>query len=380
MKFFHLSDLHLGKRLFEFSLLDDQSYILDRILEAAETEQPDAVIIAGDIYDKPIPPAEAVALFDSFLCRLSGLGTTVMVISGNHDSPERIAFGGRLMENSGVYVSPVYGGCTSPIYINDGFGEVCFYLLPFIKPVHVRRFYPDSNIESYTDAVRTAVEGMNVDPKKRNVLVTHQFITGASRSDSEEVSVGGTDNVDVSTVEGFDYVALGHIHSPQKIGTETVRYCGTPLKYSFSEVNHEKSVCVVELLEKGRTDVSFIPLTPLRDLREIRGSYGELTFRENYKDTNTDDYIHATLTDEDDIPDALSKLRAIYPNLMKLDYDNTRTRTQAIFSSPETSKKRSPIELFSELYEKQNGVPMDEVREGYIKKLIANIFDKEDTL
>lgn len=378
MKLFHLSDLHLGKRLFEFSLIEDQEYIIDKILDAVKSEHPDAIIIAGDVYDKPVPSAEAVALFDSFLFGLSELGTATFVISGNHDSPERIAFGGRLMQNSGTYMSPVYIGRTEPVTLCDVFGEVNFYLLPFIKPAHVRRYFPDEIIESYTDAVRLAIGHLDIDSTKRNVLVTHQFVTGASRSESEEISVGGSDNVDASVFDGFDYVALGHIHGPQKIGNDCIRYSGTPLKYSFSEAMQEKSIAVIDLKEKGDVDISFLPLAPIRDLREIRGTYAELTLRDSYKDTNTDDYLHITLTDEDDVPNALSKLRVIYPNLMKLDYDNARTRSQTEFTAAEALEKRSPIELFAELFEKQNGAPMDEYQQKYMTGLITKIWDRED--
>ena len=267
MKIIHLSDLHLGKRVHEFSMLDDQRYILKQILEHVAEEHPDAVILAGDIYDKPVPPAEAVQLFDQFLCGLAEQGVEVMIISGNHDSAERIAFGGKLMEHSGVHVSPVYDGDVKPVELEDEYGIVQFFLLPFIKPIHVRRCYAEEEIESYTDAMRTAISHMERNADARQVLVTHQFVTGAERSDSEEISVGGTDNVDVTVFDGFDYVALGHIHRPQRIMRDTVRYCGTPLKYSFSEAGHEKSLTVVELEEKGKVSIRRIPLTPKHDMR-----------------------------------------------------------------------------------------------------------------
>ncbi|MBQ2159762.1 MAG: exonuclease SbcCD subunit D, partial [Oscillospiraceae bacterium] len=219
MKLIHLSDLHLGKRVNEFSMTEDQEYILKRILNVIDAESPDGVLIAGDVYDKSVPSAEAVALFDEFLVRLAARGLKVFVISGNHDSPERIAFGSRIMEKGGVYLSPVYNGKVEPIRLEDDFGEVDLYLLPFVKPAHVRRYREDAGIQTYTDAVRCAVEDMQIDPSKRNVLVTHQFVTGASRSDSEERSVGGSDNVDAEVFGAFDYVALGHIHSPQNCGS-----------------------------------------------------------------------------------------------------------------------------------------------------------------
>ena len=272
MKLIHLSDLHLGKRVNEFSMLEDQRHILWEIIRIIDSEGPDGVIIAGDVYDKPVPPAEAVALLDEFLFSLSGRGTEVFVISGNHDSPERLAFGGRIMEHSGIHLAPVYNGNVRPVTLTDRYGDLKLYLLPFVKPAHVRRFFPEREIVSYTDAVSAAVEAMEIDMSCRNVLVTHQFVTGAVRCESEEISVGGADNVDAAVFDGFDYVALGHIHGPQQVGKPTLRYCGTPLKYSFSEAGQKKSLTVVELREKGQVEVRTVPLAPLRDMAELRGT------------------------------------------------------------------------------------------------------------
>ena len=357
--------------MYEFSLIDDQKFILEEILCLAEQESPDAVVIAGDIYDRAVPSAEAVELFDGFLRAISERHIPVLCISGNHDSPERIAFGASLMTPSGVYLSPVYNGFVEPVTLSDAFGEVRFYLLPFIKPANVRRFYPDAGIESYTDALRCAVEHMDVNPAARNVLVTHQFVTGGVRSDSEDITVGGTDNVDAAVFDGFDYVALGHLHGAQKIGRETLRYSGTPLKYSFSERNQEKSVTVVELGAKGSVSVSTLPLTPQRDMREIRGTYAELALRDNYAGTDTEDYIHAILTDENDVPNALARLRSIYPNLMKLDYDNLRTRSSAVIAAEERRRTMTDAELFAELYEKQNGQKLSDEQSAYTKAAFA---------
>lgn len=377
MRFFHLSDLHLGKRVNEFSMIEDQQYILARILSLAEEEKPDAVFIAGDVYDKSVPSAEAVQLFDDFLVRLSARTGHVFVISGNHDSPERIAFGGRLMDASGIHMSPVYTGEVSPVSLQDEWGEVRVYMLPFVKPATVRRFFADEEIVSYTDAVRAAIGAMDVDPSKRNVLLTHQFVTGAERSESEELSVGGSDNVDASVFSAFDYVALGHIHKPQNAG-KRIRYCGTPLKYSFSEAGQQKSVTCVELGEKGDLNVRTLPLVPLRDLREVRGSYMQVTARENYAGTNTQDYLHVTLTDENDVPDALGKLRAVYPNLMKLDYDNARTRGAAQLTADTSVERKTPLTLFSELYEKQNGAPLSAEQTEVLVRLIGQIWEESE--
>lgn len=379
MKLIHLSDLHLGKRVNEFSMLEDQQYILTEILRIIDEEQTDGVMIAGDVYDKTVPSAEAVALLDDFLVRLAKRDLQIFLISGNHDSPERMAFGGRLMEGSGVHLAPVYDGRVSPITLTDAYGTVNFYLLPFVKPAHVRRCFPEREITTYTDALVAAIEAMGVDTNGRNVLVTHQFVTGAARCDSEELSVGGTDNVDVSVFDPFDYVALGHIHGPQRVGRETVRYCGTPLKYSFSEAGHQKSVTVVELGSKGTVSVRTVPLIPLRDLVELRGTYEELTFRGFYEGTSYQkDYVHITLTDEEDVPDAMRKLQIIYPNLMKLDYDNRRTRAGARLDGAEDAEQKSPLELLEEFYEKQNGQPMGEEQQAFARAWMERIWEEDE--
>ena len=377
MKFVHISDLHLGKRIYDFSMLDDQKHILGEILKVIDSEAPDAVLIAGDVYDKSIPSIEAVELLDDFLYELSGRDLQVFLISGNHDSPERLAFASRLISPTGIHLSPVYSGAVEPVVLTDGSGPVDIYLLPFVKPAHVRRLFPDAKIESYNDALRTAVEALHIDRGRRNVLVTHQFITGAARSDSEEISVGGTDNVDASVFDGFDYVALGHIHGPQNIGSERIRYCGTPLKYSFSEVSHEKSVTVVDMDKDGDLAVRTVPLRPLHDMREIEGTYEELTYRPAYEGTNTDDYLHITLTDEEDVPDAIGKLRLIYPNLMCLDYNNSRTRAAGMLSDIADVERRSPLDLFGEFYEQQNGRPMSDEQEAFAREIMEKIWEEK---
>lgn len=376
MKFIHLSDLHLGKRVNEYSMLEDQEYILKKILRIVAEEKPDGILIAGDVYDKPIPPAEAVQLFDDFLVQLSRLKQQVFVISGNHDSPERMAFGGRIMDAGGIHISPVYNGEVQPFSLTDDYGTVDIYLLPFIKPAQVRRFAEDE-IGSYTEAVAYAISKMPLQAGHRNLLVTHQFVTGASRSESEELSVGGADNVDANVFAPFDYVALGHIHSPQNCGADSIRYCGTPLKYSFSEAGDKKSVTVVELKEKGNVTYRTIPLVPKHDLVELRGSYAELTLKSFYENTSwQEDYTHITLTDEEDIPDAVGKLRTIYRRLMKLDYDNRRTRSQTEIDGAEGTETKSPLELFSDFYALQNNQPMNAEQTAFMSELIEKIWEE----
>lgn len=377
MKLFHLSDLHLGKRLGEFSLLEDQAYILNEILGLADAEMPDGILLAGDIFDKSVPSAEAVALFDGFLSQLAARELAVFVISGNHDSPERIAYGGSVMRKSRVYVSPVYDGTVQPVTLEDGYGPVDIFLLPFVKPAHVRRWYPDEPLETYTDAVACAVAHMPVKADRRNVLVTHQFVTGAARCESEEISVGGSDNVDAAVFSAFDYVALGHIHSPQNVGTARIRYCGTPLKYSFSETAQEKSVTVVELGRKGELAVRLLPLRPMRELLQLRGTYLELTSRAFYASLDRNAFVHITLTDEEDVPEALGRLRVVYPNLTRLEYDNRRTRSATEITGPQETVRKSPLDLFSEFYLQQNNQPMTEEQTAFLRELTQKIW--EDT-
>ncbi|MBR2099417.1 MAG: exonuclease SbcCD subunit D [Firmicutes bacterium] len=374
MKLIHLSDLHLGKRVNEFSMIEDQEYILKKIINIIDDEAPNAVILAGDIYDKSIPSAEAVQLFDEFLVQLANRKLEVFVISGNHDSPERIAFGSRLMDASGIHLSPVYNGEVKPFVLKDSYGEVAVYMLPFIKPTTVRRFF-DEEIATYTDALKCAIAHMEVDPARRNVLVTHQFVTGAKRSESEEKVIGGLDNVEASVFEPFDYVALGHIHSPQNCGSKKIRYCGTPLKYSFSEAEDEKSVTVVELNEKGSLTLRTVPLEPKRDMVELKGSYDELMARSYYENTTwQEDYTHITLTDEEDVPEAIGRLRTVYHGLMKLDYDNMRTRSNREVQGVADVETKTPYELFSDFYELMNNQEMSEDQSAFLNALIEKVW------
>lgn len=379
MKFLHVSDLHLGKRLNEFSLIEDQRYILFKILNKIDESKPDAVLIAGDVYDKGIPSVEAVALFDEFLCHLAEKNLEIFIISGNHDSAERMTCGAKLMEKSRVHFSPVYDGNVTSFKMEDNFGPVNIFLLPFIKPAIVKAVFPDEaeNIETYTDAVKCALNHMDINWNERNVLVSHQFVTGSLRCDSEDISVGGSDNVDASAFENFDYVALGHLHGAQKAGSDVIRYSGTPLKYSFSEVNQEKGALLVEVSEKGKINVEQIPLVPLHDLREIKGTYEELTLRKNYENTAVEDYLHITLTDEEDIPEGFGKLQVIYKNLVKLDYDNQRTRNNNEITGAVDVEKIKPIDLFNQFYQLQNNVELSEEQKNFTEQLIENIWGGE---
>jgi len=356
-------------------MLEDQEYILKIILHIAEEEQPQAVLIAGDVFDRTVAPTEALRLMDDFLDGLVGRAIKVFIISGNHDSADRLAFGSRLLDRSGVHISRVYNGQITPYVLADEYGDVNVFLLPFLKPVQIKRFFPDTEIATWTDVIGAVVEQLNVDESKRNVLLAHQFVTGATTCESEEINVGGADNVDAEVFAPFDYVALGHLHGAQSIGRATLRYCGTPLKYSFSEVHHKKSVTVVELADKGDTVVREIPLVPKREMSEVRGKYLEVTAREFYQNLNTDDYYRITLTDEEDQPDAIAKLRVIYPNLMRLDYDNKRTQTEGSVTGVADSSQYTPLELLGMLYETQNGQSLCETQRDFLNDMIEQVWN-----
>ena len=380
MRFLHTADLHIGKRVNEFSMLEDQEYILRQILKTADKEQVEAVLIAGDVYDKQVPSAEAVRLFDWFLTQLNSRKLPVFVIGGNHDSVERLSFGAQIMEESGVYLTQSYDGKVVPVRLEDEYGPVNLWMLPFLKPAMVKRFFPEQDIVTYQDALETVIGNMELNREERNLLIAHQFVTGAvtgGSEDSVEVFVGGVENVDASVFADFDYVALGHIHRTQSAGGEQIRYSGTPLKYSFSEIRHEKSVTIAELKEKGSLTVHQEPLKPLHDMREIRGSYEELVLRENYQGTDLEDYLHVILTDENDIPDVIGRLRSIYPNIMKLDYDNQRTRRNQELMKEEAAVEQSPMELLGQFFSQQNNQEMSPEQTEYARTLMETIRKEE---
>lgn len=376
MKLLHLSDLHLGKRVNEFSMLEDQKYILNQILQIVINEQVNTVLIAGDVYDKSVPSAQAVTLFDDFLTRLEALECTVLLIAGNHDSPERLAFGAHLLQKSRVYLSPVFDGRLTCCTLNDEYGPLDVWLMPFLKPSVVRPFYPEDTMESYQDAAAVVLRSNPPHQGRRSILVAHQFVTGAKTGGSEELSVGGAENIDAALFAAYDYVALGHIHSPQRVGRETVRYCGSPLKYSLSEARGTKSVTLITFNQPGEIDIKLCPLTPLHDLRPIRGTYDEVTARTFYEGTATDDYLHITLTDETEVLDAVGKLRSIYPNVMRVDYDNTRTRAGASMPEATVQDEATPMELFCRFFEWQNEKPLTERQRALLEKEIEAVWEE----
>ena len=369
MKFLHISDLHIGKRVKNYSMLDNQRDILRQIIDIINREKPDGVLIAGDIYDRMNPSEAAIECLDDFMVKLSEIDTQVFVLSGNHDSSEQIAYASRIIEASGIHMSPVYRGDVKAFTMEDEYGKLNVYMLPFIKPVHVRKCFEDEEIITYTDAVGVAVEKMNINTHERNVLVAHQFVTGASVCDVE-TNVGGLDNVEAACFKDFDYVALGHIHTPQNIVKNRIRYSGATLKYGFDE-KADKSVSVVNIGKKGDVDVTTIPLTPIRDFVSIENDFESVM--DEYKGKNIEDYVEVILTDEMDVPDAFRKLNSIFPNLMQIRYNNTRTKQIREISQVPIERELSEMELISRLYENQNNQPLTAEQTEYLEKIIKDV-------
>lgn len=374
MRFLHLADLHLGKKVNEISMIEDQKYILKQILNIIDEKEVEAVLIAGDVYDKSVPSAEAVILLDDFLNNLAKRQLKTFIISGNHDSPERVGFGAYIMSLAGIYMAKPFSGTPEKITLSDKSGKINIYMLPFIKPAIVKHFYKDEEVVTYEDAMELVMKNTKIDKRQRNILIAHQYVSGATRCDSENMPIGGIDEVSAKNFEGFDYVALGHLHGPQHIEKETIRYAGTPLKYSFSEINHKKSALIVDVKKKGDVEFEKIPLKPLHDMVEIKGLYDELTAKSFYEDMDTKSYIHVTLTDEEDKPNAMELLRTIYPNIMKLDYDNKRTRENQVINGVSEIENKSKQELFEEFFELQNNQKMNDKQRKIIDDLINKIW------
>lgn len=379
MKILHTSDLHLGIRIYERSLLEDQKAVLAQIVETAQSEQTDVCLIAGDVFDRSVASEEAVCLFDDFLTRLKEAGQRVIVISGNHDSAERIAFGNRIMNAGGIYLSPVYTGRIEPVLLEDGYGTVAFHPIPFLKPANVRPFTDKELGDDYNLAMQHVVGSCTIDRDCRNVAIVHQFITNAEPAGSERrMVVGGVDNVEASIFKDFDYVALGHLHRAQHCGEPQIRYSGTPMPYSFAEANDEKSVSIIEMKEKGNLEIKTIPITPPHAWKMLRGTFAELTDPSFFRGKGMDEaYIHITLTDEEDVYDAIGRLRSIYPNLLELQYDNSRTRsTELPEEALSAAAEKKPIEFVRELFNIQNNAEMSPEQERYLEGLIKNIWEE----
>lgn len=380
MRLMHLADLHIGKRVNGYSMLEDQRYVLQQVLELVRQEQVDAVLMAGDLYDKGVPAVEAVQLMDWFLTELAACNVCIYMISGNHDSGERLSFGARLFENSHIYMVGTYDGSMDPIVLEDAYGVLNLYLMPFIKPVYVNWFLRQEEkepVDSYDAAVAEVIRRAQVDPEQRNILVAHQTVLGAQRCESEEVSIGGLEQVSVQWFDAFDYVALGHLHGPQKVGREGIQYAGSLLKYSFSELQHVKSVPIVTIREKGDIQVERYPVRPLHEMREVRGTYAEVMSRRVYAQYSQEDYVRVILTDEEDIPEGSAKLHTVYHNLMELQYDNKRTR-KAVVPQALSEIRKAPLEYIESFYEQQNNQMMSDGQQRLAAELVEEIWGNEE--
>jgi len=380
MKFFHLSDLHIGKVVNRYSMLAEQRHVFEQIIGYIKTERPSAVIIAGDVYDRAVPSVEAVRLFDDFLTELALADVAVMIVSGNHDSPERISYASRLLSDKKLFLCGSFDGKLNKFALTDERGEVNFWLLPFVKPISVRGFFEGREIESYDDALAAILETADIDYAARNVLVSHQYYTKAGvtleRSESELAPVGGLDAIDSGLLEKFDYVALGHLHGAQSVGAAHIRYAGSPVKYSFSEWRQKKSVSLVALNEKGSLSVTPLPLTPIRDMREIKGEIEKLVSDSVSSLADREDYLRVVLTDEGEIIDPMGRLRSVYPNVMSLDFDNSRKNIDAgaIVASAEKIEKLSKYDLFADFFLNMQGSTMTAEQ----SKIMLEFLETED--
>ena len=385
MKILHLADLHLGKILQEQSLIEDQEYMLKEIIEIIKNENVEIVLISGDVYDRSVPPAEAVNLLDNFLkILIKELKIKVFIISGNHDSKDRLGFGSKIFEDEGLYIESKYNGNLRKVELEDSYGKLNIYMLPFVKPIEVKDFFEDDLENNYNTAIHKIIEKERINKEERNIIMIHQFVTAGTiepeRTESEILSLGGIENVDVSNFDDFDYVAIGHVHRPQQIGRKEARYAGTMLKYSFSEINHNKSVPVIDFKEKGNIEINLKELIPLRDMREIKGPIEELLKKENYELGNVNDYIKAVITNEETIYDAIGQIRRIYPNTLKIEIRNSKTINggQEQDLNLQKVKRKSELELFEDFYKSQNNVDLDEKQKEIIKDIISEVKDETD--
>lgn len=382
MKLIHLGDLHIGKNLLEQSLLEDQEYMLQEIIKIIKEKNIDGVLISGDIYDKGIPNIDAINLLNNFLTRLiTELKIKVFVISGNHDSKTRLNFGSKLFEKQGLYIETKYTGKLKKITLTEDNDNINIYMLPFVKPIEIREL-EKKEIKDYNEAIKIILDKEEINKNEINILMAHQFVTYQNTypetCESENINIGTLDNIDASLFFNFDYVALGHIHGAQRIGRDTIRYSGTMLKYSFSEINHKKSLVLINIKNK-QLSYELIPLTPLRDLREIKGPINELIKKENYEGTNTNDYIKAIITDEEPGYEPLARIRSVYPNTLKLEIRNSKTALNNLeLEKIERLKEKSVLELFNDFYKYQNNIDMNTEEEKIIKNIIKEQEEGEE--
>lgn len=372
MKIAHLADLHIGKMIFGYSLIDDQIYILDQIVQHCIQHDVDVVMLCGDIFDRSVPSATSIRVLNDFLTQLHDHHITVLMIAGNHDSPERIAYGQDLFAMAKIYPFGYFSGKIEPLIFQDQYGPIHFYPIPFLRLADINR-YVETPFTQYTEAFAWLIQQMNLDSSIRNICLGHQFILGSSidENGSEEMMVGGLDQIDAKIFSVFDYAAFGHIHRPQNIYANTIRYCGTPLAYSFAEENQVKSMPVITLEQKGQIQIELIPLVALRQMKTVVGRFEDLMSM-----GQSDDYVRIVLTDDHDIPDAIYDLRKHFPHLMRLEYQNVRTQYDQILNTPQIDQV-SPLELIEQFYESQNNQSLSDEQKQYIQQIIQQVMEEQ---
>lgn len=373
MRILHLADLHLGKKVNGFNMIEDQAFAMKEIVKVVDEEAVDVVVIAGDIYDQSVPSSESMGVFDDFLTSLRKLDIKIIMVAGNHDSVERLSFASRLMTNSEIYISKPFKNTIEKVVLEDGYGEINFYLMPFLKPIYVKAYHEDVKIDDFQTAINLVTKNIDLDESKRNVMISHQFIIGAEQSDSEELYLGGSEAISIDTYEGYDYVALGHIHKKQSFRDGKIRYPGSLLKYSKSEVNYSKALTIVDMKEKGQVEIVEKQINNLRDMRIIEG-YFEDIIEHAPADLHKEDYVHINLFDEDQVFDAQSRLRDIYPNLMSLMYSNMQQMLDVESIDIDLENKKDPFELFNEFYEYRKNKKLDYEKKVLVKEIINDVW------
>lgn len=378
MRLAHIADLHIGKRLYEHSLIDNQRDVLKKIIDIVKNLNLDGIMISGDVYDRSMPSVEAVILLDEFLTELNKLGIKIFIISGNHDSQIRLSFGAKMLDSNGIYISSVFNSKIEKVVLEDRWGKINFYLLPYIRPINVRKAFENFVSDDFTDAINFVIEHMDINKSERNVLVCHQFVTGATTSDSEELYVGGSENVDYTIFDDFDYVALGHLHKPQSVGRDSVRYAGTPLKYSFSEISHVKSITIVEIAEKGNLHIDEIPLIPMQDVIVLKGSFDRLISKSYLDSVDRESFVKIVLTDEIVRADAINYLRIYYPYILSLSYENRMTEKSNLVENNISHKEKNPKELIEELFLQQNNRELNNTENQILDEIVDEIWRKNN--
>lgn len=377
MRFMHLADLHLGKNVNGYSLIKDQEYALDQIIKLLKKEKIDTLLIAGDIYQSSVPSIEATKLFSKFLSQLKDLKMKVLIISGNHDSSDRLAYANSFLKDSEIYISDTYNGEIECVRLEDEYGTINFYLFPYLKPSDVRPYF-EEKISSYEEAIRAVIDSIEINEEERNIILSHQFILNAELSDSEEIYAGLLEAVSEKLYDKFDYVALGHIHKKQNFLGGKARYPGALLKFSATEANYDKTITIVNLKEKNNLIVEEFKIDYMRDMRIIKGFYKDI-IEASKNDKAREDYIHIELLDEDEIYDGFNQLRNIYPNIMTYKYKDRQVNVEDLEDFAEKTDNKTPLDLFTEFYQTILGKNITDDKLEIIKSEIEDIWGNDES-